>query len=335
MNDFQKPVVVVSKCIEFEYCRWNGNLIKSPIVKVLKSYVDFHPICAEVEIGLGVPRDPVRLVLEDEKIKMIQPSSNRDCTIEMTNFAQNFLNSLGHVDGFILKSHSPSCGLFQTKYYQSAKRGAPKLAQGSGIFGRAVFNTFPTKAIETEGRLTNFRIREHWLIKLFILADFSHLKNSFSKAKLVNFHTKNKLLFMAYNQKIMRELGKIVSNLKRLQFEDLILDYEDKLNVLLKMPPEHTAQINVLMHALGYFKRNLSHEEKAFFLDELEKYHAGWIPLFVLQNLLNSWITRFDEKYLRTQSYFNPYPEELMNFDLRDTWRGRSYWIEQVNGGKK
>ena len=134
---------------------------------------------------------------------------------------------------------------------------------------------------------------------------------------------------MAYNQHIMRELGKVVANPKKIQIEDLILDYEYKLNVLLQTPPEHTAHINVLMHTLGYFKKNLSHEEKAFFLDELEKYRAGWIPLFVLQNLLSSWINRFNENYLRNQSYFNPYPEELMNFDLRDTWRGRSYWIEK------
>jgi uncharacterized protein YbgA (DUF1722 family)/uncharacterized protein YbbK (DUF523 family) len=327
MSNFKKPVVVVSKCVEFEYCRWNGNIIKSPLVRILKSYVDFRPICAEVEISLGIPRDPVRLILEEEKIKMIQPSSNQDYTIKMINFAQNFLNSLEHVDGFILKSQSPSCGLFQTKYYQSAKKGAPKLARGPGIFGRAVLNTFPTKAIETEGRLTNFRIREHWLIKLFILTDFHHLKRSLSKHSLIDFHTKNKFIFMAYNQQIMRELGKIVANPKKLKFEDLISDYEDKLNILLKKPPEHTAHINTLMHALGYFKKRLSHEEKSFFLDELEKYRVGWIPLFVLQNLLNSWITRFNENYLRNQSYFNPYPEELMNFDLRDTWRGRSYWI--------
>jgi uncharacterized protein YbgA (DUF1722 family)/uncharacterized protein YbbK (DUF523 family) len=323
---FQTPVIVISRCIEFENCRWNGNIIKSPIVKILKSYVNFYPICAEVEIGLGVPRDPVRIILEDEKVKMIQPSTNRDCTLEMNNFAESFLNSVEHIDGCILKSHSPSCGLFQTKYYQSVKKGAPKLTRGPGLFGKAVLNMFPTKAIETEGRLTNFRIREHWLIKLFLLADFHNLKTFPSKGKLVQFHTKNKFLLMAYNQQIMRELGKTVANSKKLQIEDAILNYENKLSILLQTPPEHTAHINVLMHSLGYFKKNLSHEEKAFFLDELENYRAGWIPLFVLQNLLNLWIARFDEKYLKDQSYFNPYPEELMNFDLKDTWRGRAYW---------
>jgi uncharacterized protein YbgA (DUF1722 family)/uncharacterized protein YbbK (DUF523 family) len=326
MPSFQKPVVVVSKCIEFAYCRWNGYTISSDVVKVLKDYIDFHPICAEVEIGLGIPRDPVRLVLEEDDLKMIQPKTGRDCTKEMTTFADEYLKSFQHVDGFILKSHSPSCGLFQTKYYQSAKKGAPKLQTGPGLFGRAVLNNYPTKAIETEGRLTNFRIREHWLIKLYTLAGFHNLKSTKSHNALVEFHTKNKLLFMAYNQSIMREMGKIVANAQKLNFEKVIIDYEQLLNNLLQIPPKYTAHINVLLHSLGYFKKSLSGKEKAFFLDELEKYRTGWIPLFVLQNLINSWVIRFDEKYLKGQSYFNPYPEEMMNFDLKDTWRGRSYW---------
>jgi uncharacterized protein YbgA (DUF1722 family)/uncharacterized protein YbbK (DUF523 family) len=326
MDNFPKPLVLVSRCIEFEHCRWNGNIIKSSVVDILKSYVDFTPVCPEVEIGLGVPRDPVRIVCKDGDLKMIQPATNRDCTQEMNTFAKQYLESIQNVDGFILKSKSPSCGLFDTKHYQTAMKGAPKIDNGPGIFGKAVMKIFPKKAIETEGRLSNFRIREHWLVKLFTLADFRQLKNSNSKNEIVNFHTKNKFLFMAYNQNIMRELGQIVANPNKVEFEDLIENYEIKLDNLLEKPPEYTSHINVLMHALGYFKKELSHKEKAFFLDELEKYHVGWIPLFVLQNLLNSWITRFDQEYLRNQSYFNPYPEELMNFDLRDAWRGRSYW---------
>jgi uncharacterized protein YbgA (DUF1722 family)/uncharacterized protein YbbK (DUF523 family) len=326
MLEFQKPVVVISKCIEFAYCRWNGYTISSPIVKLLKSYVDFHPVCAEVEIGLGVPRDPVRLLLKEDNLVMIQPKTGHDCTQEMTDFAEEYLSGLKHVDGFILKSQSPSCGLFQTKYYHSAKKGAPKLDNGPGLFGKAVLNKFPTKAIETDGRLTNFRIREHWLTKLFTLADFNNLKAQNSKNALVKFHTKNKFLFMAYNQAIMRELGRVVANPNKLEFNQLINQYEILLNELLQKPPEYTSHVNTLMHTLGFFKKSLSREEKAFFLDELEKFRSGWIPLFVIQNLLNSWIVRFNEDYLGTQSYFNPYPEELMNFDLKDTWRGRSYW---------
>jgi uncharacterized protein YbgA (DUF1722 family)/uncharacterized protein YbbK (DUF523 family) len=326
MSEFIKPLVVVSKCIEFDYCRWNGYTISSDLVKIMKHYVDFHPICPEVEIGLGVPRDPVRLVIENEGLKMIQPKTGRDCTNDMITFANKYLKSLDHVDGFMLESQSPSCGLFQTKYYQPAKKGAQENHTGAGLFGRAVLNIYPTKAIETEGRLTNFRIREHWLIKLFTLAEFQNLTGSKSHNALIGFQTKNKLLFMAYNQQIMHEMGRIVANPHKLEFEKLIKDYEQLLNNLLQRPPNYKSHINVLMHSLGFFKKSLSGEEKAFFLDELDKYRTGWIPLFVLQNLLNSWIIRFNDTYLKDQTYFNPYPEELMNFDLKETWRGRSYW---------
>ncbi|MBD3255751.1 MAG: DUF1722 domain-containing protein [Candidatus Lokiarchaeota archaeon] len=326
MNEFPKPIVIISKCIEFEFCRWNGMIIKSPFVKILKKFVDFRPVCAEVEIGLGVPRDPVRLVLKNDELRMIQPKSMNDYTSKMKNFSNRFLDSLDLVDGFLLKSDSPSCGILHTKHYQSAERGAPTLARGPGLFGKAVLERFPKKAIESEGRLTNFRIREHWLNKLYCLADFRIVKSSDSMYELVKFHTKNKFRFMAYQQHIMREMGKIVANPNKSSFEEIVRVYEDKLNTLLNHPPAYTAHINAMMHALGYFKNKLSSEEKAFFLDELEKYRAGWIPLFILINLINSWIIRFDEEYLEEQTYFNPYPEKLMNFDLRDSWRGRSYW---------
>lgn len=326
MIDFAKPVVLISKCIEFEYCRWNAMIIKSPVVKLLKSYVDFRPVCAEVEIGLGIPRDPVRLILENNKLSMIQPSTNKNFITEMMNFSSEHLNMLDHIDGFLLKSDSPSCGLYHTKYYASSQKGSRPIERGAGLFGKAVLEKFSNKAIETEGRLTNFRIREHWLTKLFTLAEFHRVKNSHSKHELVKFQTKNKFLFMAYNKELMRQAGRIIANPHKNRFENIIKDYEQKLLEIIKNPPNYTSHINTILHTLGFFKKNLSHEEKSFFLDELEKYRAGWLPLFVLLNLIKSWSVRFDEGYLKDQTYFNPYPEELMNFDLKDSWRGRSYW---------
>ena len=326
MNEFVKPVVLISKCIEFEYCRWNGMIIKSPIVKLLKSYVDFRPVCAEVDIGLGIPRDPVRLIKENNKLSMIQPITNKIFTSEMMNFSREHLNKLDHIDGFILKSDSPSCGLYHTKYYASTHKGSRLIERGAGLFGKVVLEKFSNKAIETDGRLTNFRIREHWLTKLFTLAEFHRVKNSHSKHELVKFQTINKFLFMAYNKELMRKAGRTIANPQKNRFENIIKDYEQKLLEIIKNPPNYTSHINTILHTLGFFKKKLSHEEKSFFLDELEKYRAGWLPLFVLLNLIKSWSVRFDEGYLKDQTYFNPYPEELMNFDLKDSWRGRSYW---------
>ncbi len=330
MKDYIKPRVVISKCIEFEHCRWNGNLIKSPVVDTFKSHIEFQPICAEVEIGLGIPRNPIRIIKE-ERLKLIQPSTSEDLTEKMESFSNQYLNSIDFVDGFILKSQSPSCGIKETKFYHDIKPGSAVIERGAGLFGRAVLNRFPYLAIETEGRLRNFRIREHWLIKLYTTAKFRSLKDSESQKNLVEFHSKNKFLFMAYNQNLMRAMGRIVANPHSESSNSLLEKYEKLLFDLLKRPPNYTSHINILMHMLGYFKKTLNSEEKAFFLDELEKFRAGWIPLFVIIEIIKSWITRTHMPYLQEQSYLNPYPEELMNFDITDTWRGRTYWNPREN----
>lgn len=321
-----KPSVIVSKCIEFDHCRWNGMMIKSELLQLLKNYVNFHPVCPEVEIGLGVPREPVRIVKNDDHLKMIQTKSYRDLTSKMDSFIHKYFNSIDLVDGFILKSKSPSCGILQTKYYKSIERGAPVLSKGAGLFGLKILEKYSKFAIETEGRLHNFRIREHWLIKLYTLTRFRELKDSHSKNELIKFQTENKYLFMAYNQEIMREMGRIVANPSKLRFENTIKDYEFNLLRLLEKPPNYTSHINALMHSLGYFSKELKSEEKAYFLDQLDAYRAGWIPLFVLTNLIKAWIIRFDVKYLKNQVYFDPYPQKLITFDLRNSWRGRSLW---------
>ena len=324
-EEFLKPKVVISKCIEFDHCRWNGNIITSKVVKILKNYVEFHPVCAEVEIGLGVPRDPIRII-KSENLKLIQPSTMREYTKSMETFAETFISSLNDIDGFIMKFKSPSCGLYETKYHYDEKPGSAVLEKGPGLFGKAVLEKFPKAAIETEARLTNFRIREHWLTKLFILRYFRAIKASDSHKELVEFHSSNKLLLMACNQNLMRKMGRIVANPLRKSFDDVIEEYEELLIHSVNKPPNFTSHINVLMHALGYFKKTLSSQEKVFYLDELEKYRSGWIPLFVFNELIKVLIVRYNEDYLKNQTYFNPYPQELMNFDIKDTWRGRSYW---------
>lgn len=326
MSDFVKPIVVSSKCIEFEYCRYNANIISSDVIKEMKNFVKFLPVCPEVEIGLGVPRDPIRIIKEEDSLKLVQSSTGKDVTNNMLNFANDFLDSLGPIDGFILKYKSPSCGTKDTPYLASIQKGAAKLGKGPGLFGKVVLEEFPQLPLENEGRLKNFRIREHYLTKLYTIARFREVKTSESMHKLIQFQANNKFLFMAYKQDEMREMGRIVGNKEKKPFSEVIKDYETHLLNLIQYPPKFTAHINVLMHMLGYFSDELSKEEKAYFLDELEKYRAGWIPLFVMRSLLKSWIARFDESYLRNQTYFEIFPEELMRFDLKDTWRGRSYW---------
>ncbi|MFW9938697.1 MAG: DUF523 and DUF1722 domain-containing protein, partial [Candidatus Thorarchaeota archaeon] len=229
MKNFINPRIVVSKCIEFDHCRWNGAIIQSPFVKILKSYVHFIPICPEFEIGLGIPREPVRIVKENDNLKLIQSKTEKVLTKEMSEYSLKFLASINEIDGFILKSKSPSCGLFQTKYYHSMLKGAAVLGRGPGLFGRSVLQKFPELAIETEGRLNNFRIREHWLTKIFLKALFNTIKKSNSMHELVKFHSQNKFIFMAYNQIRLRDMGRIVANSEKAIFQEIINKYEIKL----------------------------------------------------------------------------------------------------------
>jgi uncharacterized protein YbgA (DUF1722 family)/uncharacterized protein YbbK (DUF523 family) len=315
-----KPRIVVSKCIEFEHCRWNGLVISSEFVRNLDRFVEFIKVCPEVEIGLGVPRDPIRIVRAKEGLRLVQPSTGKDVTDDMVTFAKRFLDSLPPVDGFVLKSRSPSCGLKEVKIYAAADKPGG-VGKGSGFFGSAVEERYPFLPVEDEGRLTNFRIREHFLTRVFALARFRSMRESARMKDVVSFQASNKLLLMAYNQTELRALGRIVANPGKRPVEELLEEYEGHLLKALAKPARYTSDINVLMHALGYFSKKLNAEEKAFFLDTLEQYRDAKIPLSACLSVVRSWIARFGEPYLEMQSYFEPYPTELV--EITDSGKGR------------
>jgi len=320
MSDFEKPIVVVSKCIEFAQCRYNGLSISSEVVKALKPHVDFVPVCPEVEIGLGVPRDPIRVVSTKETRRLMQPSTGADVTSKMLRFAESFLESLAAVDGFILKSRSPSCGFKDVKVFSGMGKEAA-MAKGSGFFGGAVLERFPGYPAEDEGRLLNFRIREHFLTSLYARARFRAIAQRCEMKDLVEYHARNKFLLMAYHQKEMRVLGRIVANPEKKKVRAVFEEYEAHLRSALANPPRYTSSINVLMHALGYFSDGLSRSEKAFFLESLEKYRAGKIPLSATLSVVSSWLARFKNEYLEKQTFFAPYPEALV--EISDSGKGR------------
>ena len=310
MRKFVKPHVIVSKCIGFEACRYNGLIIKSDFVEKLKDYVDFYPVCPEVEIGLGIPRDPIRIIELKGKLRLYQPATGLDLTDKMKKFILNFLDKIDDIDGFILKNRSPSCGIKAVKVYQGF--GNSRTNSRPGFFGNAVLERFPYLAIEDDGRLRNLKIRENFLTKLYILAGFRKVKESRNLNELIKFHSDNKMLLMAYNQENMRKLGRIIGNPDKRTFADLISKYQTVFYDSILDAPKYTANINVLMHAMGYFRKELTHNEKAFFLDSVEKYRTGIFPLFVCLNILKSWIIRFNNEYLIDQTFFEPYPEELI-----------------------
>jgi len=326
MRDFPKPVIVVSKCITFEPVRWNGQIIASNFVEKLKPYVDFVPVCPEVEIGLGVPRDPIRIVLVNGEKRLLQPATGLDFTEKMKRFAETFLDSLKAVDGFILKSGSPSSGFKNVKVYPSIEKVA-SISKAPGFFGEAVLQKFPSLAIEDERRLLNPRIKEHFLTKLFTLASFRAVKKSGKVRDLVKFQSDNKYLLTAYNQKELGILGKLAANQEHKTFHETIDNYETHLRNALARTPSVGSNINVMLKIMGYFSDQLQKDEKSFFLNSVDRYKAGRLPLSACLSVLRAWIVRFKQEYLSSQTILEPFPEQLA--ELETTFSevdGKNYW---------
>ncbi len=222
--------------------------------------------------------------------------------------------------GFILKGRSPSCGIKDTKVF-SAVDSSQVVEKGSGLFGGAVLARFGHLPVEDEGRLSNFRLREHFLTHLFAMARFHQVKARAKMGALVDFHSRHKLLLMGYSQKHLSAMGRLVANRTSAGVANLLEEYERHLHEALARPAKTTAMINVLMHALGYFSPMLGAKEKAFFLDTLSLFREKKIPLSVPVALLKSYMARFGQPYLEAQTFFNPYPEALV--EISDSGKGR------------
>lgn len=320
MPEFIRPIVIVSKCLGFDACRWNGVTIPDDNVERLRSVVEMKPVCAEVEIGLGVPRPPIRVVQNGGATHLVQPETGRDCSEEMRTFGAAFLDTIGEVDGFILKSRSPSCGIKDVKIYPANGKSILS-AKGVGFFTGTIIARYPHLPMEDEARLSNARLREHFYTRLFVQARFRHVLSRGTMRELVKFHSEQKLLLMAYNQAALRRMGRIVANPEKRKTAEVFSDYAAQLSAALEHPARVTSNINVLMHALGYFSEKLSSAEKAFFLETLEQYRAGAVPLSVCLALLQAWIARFKQPYLQQQSFMHPFPTSLVS--MSDTSRGR------------
>ncbi|MBN1682113.1 DUF1722 domain-containing protein [Candidatus Bathyarchaeota archaeon] len=326
MRKFSKPIIIVSRCIEFDAVRYDGAKIKSDLVAAMKKYVNFIPICPEVEIGLPIPRDSLRIVKNASGLFLKQPASGKDLTLEIELWANNFLDNLPDIDGFLMKSKSPSSGLFDAKIYPSIEKSA-SLGRGPGFFGAEVIRKFNHLAVEDEKRLLHPRIRDHFLKKIFTLADFRELKKKGNYDSLVDFQAENKLLFTAYNQKELRIMGKIVAE-RRIKKENVFTEYESHLWKALSRVPRPGSNINIALKSFGYFSKNLNSNEKKFFMDVIEDYKIGKIPFSAVSTLLRGWFTRFQEEYLLKQTFFEPYPPELADigiesfaYDERDLWK--------------
>ncbi len=308
---FPKPNLFISGCIEHEHCRYDGTMIGDEHIRRLKPYVNEFRVCPELAIGFSSPRESLRLIEKDDRLQFVSSKTGEEFTDEMRTFSEKYLSKLPEMDGFVLKAKSPSCGFGDVKVYYDIGKAHTKRSKQSGMFGGAVIDRFNVP-VETERRISNFSIREMFYIAIFTLASFRELESDFKYKKLVDFHSKNKYLFMTYKQAAVKKLGNIVANHNHLPNEEVIKQYKEILIELLKGSSTTPKRVNTLTHIYGYFKDRISTEEKEFYFSLLDEYLNKQIPYRTVMNLLHSWSIRFQEEYLLNQTIFVPYPKKLV-----------------------
>ncbi|CDZ78451.1 hypothetical protein BN59_02761 [Legionella massiliensis] len=302
----------ISSCLLGEKVRFDGGHKRDNFIcDFLANYVDFLPICPEVAIGLGVPRPALHLRGNCEHPRLVEAKdSSRDYTSNMVEFSIQCMKGLNEICGYILKSKSPSCGLKNVKVYQD--EGQRPLA-GLGLYARVLKQTFPNLPIEEEGRLNDPRLRENFVERIFIYNEWKNLvKTGLDASKLVEFHTRHKLTLLAHSPSIYKVLGKMLSNIKLHNLEQLNEAY---ISIFMRgmsclaTPKKHA---NVLQHCLGYFKKQLDSLDKQELVQSIDNYRSGLLPLIVPVTLFKHHLNRYQQPYLSIQSYLDPYPQELM-----------------------
>ena len=320
MREFKRPKLLISSCIGDCECRYDGSNAKSAFVEKLKPFVDFVTVCPEVAIGLPIPRQALRIISPSgDEEKLVFSKTGEEITEKMQGFSEEFLKNLDieNIDGAILKSRSPSCGIKDVKVYKSFGKSSPASKKTKGIFARNLTEMFDYLAVEDEGRLTNYDIREHFLTIIFTLAEFRSVREENTMKALIKFHSESKYMFMVHSQLNLKKLGKIVANSENKSMEDILDEYEFYLHKALCPKVNTKRNINMLLHLFGYFSEDVSKEEKAYFLENLEDYSNNRIPFSVPLSLIRSWIIRFDNDYLRNQTIFQAFPPTLT--DVRDS----------------
>jgi uncharacterized protein YbgA (DUF1722 family)/uncharacterized protein YbbK (DUF523 family) len=311
MNDLIK--LGISTCLLGENVRYDGgHKLDRYLTNVVGPFVDWVPVCPEVECGLSVPREAMRLVGHPDNPRLVTVRSTVDHTERMQSWIQRRLVELESKDlcGFIFKARSPSSGMRGVKVYTEA--GQPS-HRGVGMFARAFMERFPDVPVEDEGRLHDAGLRENFIERVFTFHRWKILTKKGKTVKnLVDFHTDHKLLLMSHSPKLLRELGRIVALAKGRNPRLLFSEYATTMIDTLKLKATVKKNVNVLFHMVGYFKRVLSPDEKQELLEIIEHYHQEMTPLIVPITLFNHYVRKYSEHYLKRQVYLNPHPIELM-----------------------
>lgn len=311
-NDTGPIRIGVSSCLLGENVRYNGGHSRDAfLTNILGEYVTYVPVCPEVECGLGVPRETLRLVGDPADPRLVTTKTNVDITAKMKNWTQKRVKELEKEElcGFIFKKNSPSSGLMRVKVYND-KGGFSK--NGTGMFARAFTGHFPLIPVEEEGRLHDPGLRENFIESIFTLQRWRNaLQQPENMGNLVRFHTRHKLLILSHSEKHYRIMGRLVAEGKKMNARELYAKYEENLLASLRLKTTVKKNGNVLQHMMGYFKKQLTGDEKAELLEIFQAYRMGHAPLLVPITLINHYVRKYDQPYLREQVYLNPHPVEL------------------------
>ena len=302
----------ISSCLLGNEVRWNaGHKLDKYLTRTLGKFVEYVPVCPEVEAGFGVPRESFRLVGDPEYPRLITFKSKTDHTDQMRTWAKKRVRELEkeNLCGFIFKSDSPSSGMIRVKVYND--KGMPHKV-GVGMFARAFMEHFPLIPVEDDGRLNDPIIRENFILQIFTMKRWrDNLTKKRGMGKIVEFHTDNKLLILSHSPKHYRLMGKMVADGKKMPIGELYHQYQQLLMEALKLKTTIKKNTNVLQHLMGYFKKQLSSDEKQELLEVFDQYRQELVPLIVPITLINHYVRKYDQTYLKRQTYLNPHPVEL------------------------
>jgi uncharacterized protein YbgA (DUF1722 family)/uncharacterized protein YbbK (DUF523 family) len=302
----------ISSCLLGQKVRYDGGQkLDHFITETLGKFVEFVPVCPEVECGLGIPREAMHLAAAPDGPRLVTVRTGVDHTERMRAWARKRVVELEQEDlcGFIFKSDSPSSGMERVKIY-SPKGMADKT--GVGLFAQEFMQYFPLLPVEEEGRLHDPGLRENFLESLFTMKRWREtLALGTKRGHLVDFHTRHKLLIMSHSPKHYGLLGKLVAQMKEIPLPEMYERYQTLLMEALRLKTTIKKNANVLLHVMGYFKKNLSPAEKEELLRVVNNYRKGYIPLIVPVTLLNHYMWKYDQTYLKSQYYLDPHPLEL------------------------
>ena len=301
----------ISSCLLGEPVRFDsGHKKNSYITGVLKDYFEFLPFCPEVEIGLGTPREPIRLVSVDGDVRCKgTKTSELDVTDKLYDVADKQRAWHEELCGYILKKDSPSCGMERVKIYS---KGMPS-KKGIGIYAKRLMENSPFLPVEEEGRLEDAHLRENFIQRVYVYSRWKMMcKKGLSISGLQEFHANHKYILMSHNQLQARELGSLLAVNKETDLNILARKYLDKLMGLLKSIATRKNHTNTLQHLRGYLKKSLDADDKVELNEVIEGYKMGLLPLIVPITLLRHHFRRNPNEYITQSYYMSPHPGELM-----------------------